>query len=258
MIRLRGGRGLGDALYVRPVAEHFVRQGEKVTVCCDYPDVFADSGARIEQFDRIGCNVVAHYTHGKANPNTNQWQDVCTLAGVGDLALSFRWEVKNAMLVADLKAMANGRPIVMVNGGRPPMDRKDGFAFEMLPRREAFDAVLAGLKDCFIVEVGKGAELYPLTADVDLSERTSPADLLDIAWIASGLVGQCSFMIPLAEAFDKPLMVVWAAKGLKSATLFIRQCTPQKILSKQSSRWVMDDWTAERISEAAHAFRAVL
>lgn len=255
MKRIRGGRGLGDALYVRPVVEHFVRSGEQVTVCSDYADVFIGSGAEVARFSRTGCDVVAHYTHGKAKLDTNQWQDVCALAGVGELALSFRWEVQHQALVSDIKAMARGRPIVMVNGGRPPMDRADGYGFEMLPRREAFDAVLAALDGCFTVEVGKGTELYPLTADVDLSGLTSPADLLDIASVASGLVGQCSFMIPLAEALDKPLLVVWAAKGLTSATEFIRQCTPQKILSKPSSRWVMDDWAIERIQEAARAFR---
>jgi hypothetical protein len=153
--------------------------------------------------------------------------------------------------------MARGKPIIMVNGGRPPMNRTDGYGFEMLPRREAFDTALAALEGCFTVEVGQGVELYPLTADVDLNGRTTAADLLDIASVASGLVGQCSFMIPLAEALDKPLMVVWAAKGLVSKTLYIQQCRPEKILSKPSSRWVMDDWPADRIKETALAFRSV-
>lgn len=258
MIRVRGGRGLGDALYIRPVAEHFVRAGRKVTVCSDYSDVFIGSGAEVARFERTGCNVVAHYTHGKNKTDTNQWQDVCTSAGVPGLDLRFKWEVQNDSLVRDLAASACGRPILMVNGGRPPMGRADGFAAEMLPRREAFEALLGGLRDCFIVEVGQGPELYPLKADIDLSDRTSPADLLDIATVASGLIGQCSFMIPLAEAFDKPLVVVWAARGLQSREQFIKQCTPQKILSKASSRWIMDDWAPEKIAEAAHAFRVVL
>jgi hypothetical protein len=255
--RVRGGRGLGDALYVRPVAEHFVRVGEQVTVYSDHEDVFIGSGARVERFTRDGCNVVAHYTHGKANPETNQWQDVCALAGTPGLALSFEWKIQRPDLVRDLKAMASGKPIIMINGGRAPMGRHDGYGFDMLPRREAFDVVLAALADCFTVEVGKGAELYPLSADVDLADRTSVADLLDIASISAGLVGQCSFMIPLAEALGKPLLCVWAAKGLTSKTEFIRQCTPQKILSKPTSRFVMDDWPADQIPEVARAFHRV-
>lgn len=252
---IRGGSGLGDSLYVRPVAEHYVRAGHRVTVKSNYPGVFIGAGAKVEPFTRIGTNVLAHYTSRKDRTDSNQWQDICHNAQVGDLPLSFKWEVQNRLLTDDLKAMARGKPIVMVNGGRPPMDRTDGYGNEMLPLRAAFDTVLAALEGCFTVEVGKGVELYPLTADVDLNGRTSPADLLDIASVASGLVGQCSFMIPLAEALDKPLLCVWAAKGLVSRTLYIQQCTPQKILSKPSSRWVMDDWSEAQITEAAHAFR---
>ncbi len=255
MKKIRGGSGLGDSIYCRPVAEHFVRAGHRVVVMSNFPQVFIGSGAAVEPFTRLGTNVLAHYTSRKANLDTNQWQDVAINAGAPGIALSFKWEVQNRLLVDDLKAMARGKPIIMVNGGRPPMDRTDGYGIEMLPRREAFDTVLAALEGCFTVEVGKGTELYPLTADVDLNGRTSPADLLDIASVASGLVGQCSFMIPLAEALDKPLLCVWAAKGLVSRTLYIQQCTPQKVLSKPSSRWVMDDWSEQRIQEAAHAFR---
>jgi hypothetical protein len=256
---IRSGSGLGDSIYLRAIADRYLSMGNRVTVKTDYPELFAGTTVSIERFTRQGCNVVAHYSQRRDRPETNQWQDICMSAAVGPIPFAIKWAVLNRPLVNDIKAMAMGRPIVMVNGGRPPMGRTDGYGYEMLPKREAFDAVLAALSDCFTVEVGKGAELYPLTADVDLSDRTSPADLMDIASISRGLIGQCSFMIPMAECLDKPLMVVWAAAGLTSGTPFIRQCTPEKVLAKpESSRWVMDDWPNEKITEAAHAFRAVL
>lgn len=250
MKRIRGGSGLGDSLYVRPVAEYFVRAGEQVTVMSDYADVFINSGVTVQPFRRDTCNVVAHYTRGKDNPNTTQWTDVCTSAGVGDLALSFAWAVRNQALMGKLTARAAGRPIIMVNGGRPPMGRADGYAAEMLPAQRAFDAVLGALSDCFIVEVGKGNENYPLKADYNLSDRTAVSDLLDIATIARALVGQCSFMIPLAECFDKPLLAVWSVRGLVSSTPYIRQCTPCKLLSKPTSSYVMDDISDEGLQAA--------
>jgi len=256
--RIRSGSGLGDSLYLRPVVDHYVRKGHQVVALSNFPDVFRGSGAKVEPFSRNNSNVLAHYTAGKGRAGTTQWEDVAISAGVRGLPLSFKWEIQNRLMVDDLRAMAKGKPILMVNGGRPPMGRTDGYGYEMLPRREVFDTVLAALADCFTVEVGKGAELYPLTADVDLVDRTTVADLLDIATVAAGLVGQCSFMIPLAEAFDKPLLCVWAAKGLTSKTEFIRLCTPHKILSKASSRSVMDDLSEAQIQEAALAFRAVL
>ncbi len=251
---IRGGSGLGDSLYVRPIAEHFVRAGHQVTVKSNFPEVFAGAGVQIEPFTRVGTNVLAHYSSRKKYAETTQWQDVAINAGIPGLPLSINWEIKNRPLIRRIKEKADHRRIVMVNGGRPPMGRTDGYGNEMLPARAAFEAVLVSLKDCFTVEVGKGPEVYPLVTDFDLSERTSPADLLDIASVASGLIGQCSFMIPLAEALDKPLLVVWAAAGLKSGTEFIRLCRPEKILSKPSSRWVMDDWSAEQILDVAHSF----
>ena len=252
--RIRGGSGLGDSLYVRAVADHFVRAGEEVIVRSNFPDVFTGAGVKVEPFSRDGCNVVAHYSARKAATETNQWQDVCISAGVPGLALSFRWAVRNVSVARDIQAAAKGKPIVMINGGRWPMGRSDGYAREMLPKREAFASALAALGGCFTVEIGSGEELYPLVADLDMTNCTSVSDLIDIAAISSGMVGQCSFLIPLAEALDKPLLCVWASAGFRSETLFIRQCTPEKLLSKSSSRWVMDDWDDDRIKEAARAF----
>lgn len=257
MIAIRCGSGLGDALYLRPFVDHLSEQGKQLEVCTDYPDVFTGCPVKLSPFRRDRINKVCHYIAGKARTDTSQWQDLCISAQI-EVPLSFHWDVRKPMIVHDLKAMARGKPIVMVNGGRPPMGRTDAFVRDFLPKRRAFDAVLGALSDCFIVEVGKGAELYPISADVDFADRTSVADLLDIATAADGLIGQCSFMIPLAEAFDKPLLTIWAAAGLRSGVQFIRQCTPQKILSKPTSRWVLDDWSEAELIDSARYFRGMM
>lgn len=254
MKRIRGGSGLGDALYVRPIAEYFIRQGEKVTVCSDYADVFAGSGAIVEQFGRTNISVLAHYTQGKSDPSTTQWQDVCRSAGV-TVPLQFDWAVKNQKLVDDLRAKAEGRPIMVVHGGRAPMGRTDGFGAELLPDRRAFDAVLSELRDCYLVRIGKGTQLYQLPVNIDLNGGTSVTDLLDVASICDGMAAQCSFAVPLAEVFDKPLLAIWSARGLCASHAYVKTITPQKILSKPTSRFVMDDWSDEKIQGAAHAFR---
>lgn len=42
MIRLNAPKGLGDAIHVRAVVIHLLRQGELVTVFTRWPEVFAD------------------------------------------------------------------------------------------------------------------------------------------------------------------------------------------------------------------------
>ena len=247
MKRIRGGRGLGDSIYLRPIAEHFIRAGWRVVVMSDYADVFLGSGAGVEPFGRRDINVHAHYTLGKSNPMTNQWQDVCASAGVKGVPLSFAWSGRNTALIAGVKSEAAGRPIVLVHGGREPMERADKFGAELLPRREAFDAVLAEMRDCFTVQIGKAEQLYPLATNVNLNGGTTVSDLLDLACVCDGVVAQCSFAIPLAEVFDKPLLVVWAAAGLASRQPYIRTIAPFKVLSKPRDQYLMDDRSTEDI-----------
>lgn len=252
-MRIRGGSGLGDAVYIRPVAEHFERLGHKPTVHCDYPEVFAGSGINVEPFRRDRIDVLAHYVAGKSNPATTQWQDVCKSAGI-QAPLSFDWPIRNQKLVDGLRAQANGRKLVLVHGGRAPMARTDGFGKELLPDRKAFHAALEVMQNCMLVKIGKGSVTYGVHADVDLTDKTSITDTLDLFRACDGVIAQCSFAIPMAEVFDRPLLVVWAGGGLVASHIYVRQITPAKILSKPSSTYVMDDWETWRIQEGAYAF----
>lgn len=255
MKRVRGGNGLGDAIYVRAIVEHLLRASEEVTVCTSYPEVFYGLPVKLEPFDRFNISVLAHYTAGKHRPGTNQWQDICLSAGV-ETQLHFAWSVKNEKLIESLRSQAVGRKLVLVSGGRVPMNRTDGFGIELLPERQAFIEALIALDDCFYVQVGKAEQLYALPTNLDLNGRTSVTDILDLGVSCDGLIGQCSFVIPLAEVFDKPLLIVWAALGMSPARhRYISSITPMKVLSKPSSKFVMDDWPVEQIREEAIAFR---
>lgn len=255
MKRLRGGGGLGDSLYVRPICDALIRSGEDITVLTNYADVFIGSGARVVPFSRDNVQVLAHYVGGKANPETNQWQDVCAGAKV-ETAMRFDWAVQNPALVEQMTEQAAGRPIILVHGGRKPMGRMDGFAMDLLPERAAFNAALGALRNCLTVAIGGTTGLeYNMPVECDLTGKTSVADLLDLASIAGGVVAQCSFAVPLAECFDRPLLAIWSQRAAHSNQAYIRTITPQKVLSKNSSTFVMDDWSQQRISEAADAFR---
>lgn len=247
---LRGGSGLGDSIYLRPIAEHLIAQGKQVVVLSNFPDIFIGSGATVERFKKERATFVAHYAGRRAQPTT-QYEDMCITAGLPVLPLTFNWKIRNPDLIGELRERADRRKIVVVHGGRPPFGRSDGLGIEMVPRREAFDAVFDAISDCFLVCIGMDKQIYPMRCDWDLSGKTSVSDLLDLGKSADGFVGQCSFIIPLAEVFDKPLLIVWGAKGLISLHPTIRLIKPRKILHKASSHYAMDDWTEERIKEKA-------
>lgn len=259
MTIIRAGSGLGDSLYLRAIVEYLVRKDRgPVIALSDYPEVFIGSGASVEAFRRHKpLDMVAHYVTRKGLLATSQFADMCIHAGIPPyyVPLEFTWEVRNRPLVDNLRTKARGRPIVLVHGGRAPMARTDGFGAELLPRREAFEAVLEDLRDCYLVRVGKGAALYRLPVDVDLSDSTSVSDIMDLGASCDGAVSQCCFMIPLAEGFGKPLLTLWASAGLNSSTLYVRQIVPEKILSKPTSRHLVDDITLLQRAGKIEAFR---
>lgn len=255
MKRLRGGSGLGDSLYVRPICDELIRRGERITVLSNYPDIFIDSGASVEPFCRNNVQVVAHYVNGKSKAGTTQWQDVCESAKV-DAEMRFNWTVRNQALTDRLRSLAAGRPIILVHGGRSPMGRSDGFANDLLPDLTAFEQCLDGLRDCFTVGIGsKDGVKYGIPVDLDVTGNTSVSDLLDMAYSCDAMVAQCSFAIPLAECFDKPMLAVWSHRVHVSNQAYIKTITPQKVLSKATSTFVMDDWNKEQMTEAVNAFR---
>ena len=257
--RIRAGAGLGDAIYLRAVVEELLRRGECLEVCTHYPELFADLDVKVEPFSRENIRTLAHYVDGKTNHETNQWQDICRRANV-DAPLRIERKTGNEALVAEVRAFAAGRPVVLAHGGRVPMARKDGFGMGILPSKVVFDCVLEQLSDCYVVHVGKPAEgdqVYTFAANLDLSGQTKPSELLDLGAACDALVGQPSFVIPLAEVFDKPLLVVWGTGCLHALNhYYLRAINPQKVLSKTSSKYVMDDWDKNLITGWVREFRA--
>lgn len=249
-MHIRGGSGLGDAMYLRPIAEHFAKT-QSVTAHTDYPEVFIGSTAQVAPFTRRGITVLAHYSTARFNPKTTQYQDMLNSAGIRQaVPLRFTWNIRNPSLIERLRDKAGGRPLILLHGGRAPFGRIDGFGKRLMPERWGFEAALSALEDCFVVRVGK-ADQYPLPVNVDLHGKTTVSDVCDLGSACDGVLAQCSWAVPLAEIFDKPLLAVWASRGLVGgAGDVIRTITPQKILSKSTSSFVVDDWPKERIRDA--------
>lgn len=256
MKRIRSGRGLGDTLYMQSVVRHLLTKGERLEVCTDYPEVFDGMPVNFAPFARHNINYLCHYTKRKTE-KTNQWEDIYLTAGLKDVELKIDWKVKNKSLVEEVKNQSEGKKILFVHGGREPMARKDRFGRDLLPNGDVFNRTLRLLSDFFSVHVGDSELLYPVYADKSLNRQTSVSDLLDIAYISDAFYGQCSFIIPLAESFSKPLLVVWSNKGLHSGEPYIATITPRKILSKKTSTYIIDNWSDIQIKERINEFRGL-
>jgi hypothetical protein len=253
---VRGGAGLGDALYVQAIARHMVGRGMcDVEVCTEWPDVFRPLGDKVKlsPFRRRPITHLAHYSLRRGITGTSQFEDCCIQARVaGPVDLRIDWTPVNAALVSRLRSC--GRPVVLVQMPRTPFDRTDGFGAEFLPDVAMIQRAIDKLRDkAFLVQIGKGRperfdgkRLVAFAGyggiDLDLANTTSVADVIDAAFAADAFLGQCSFMVPLAESFAKPALFVWSRRGLNSPHQVIRQMAPAKVLHrKDKCRAVIDD-----------------
>lgn len=242
MLSIRGGRGLGDSLYLQSIVRHLLEQGhQNIRVRSDYPDVFSQLPVDVAPFSR-NVTVTAHYASRKGHLGTTQFEDACLSAGIREaIPLRLDWKVTNPALVEKIKAP--GKPILVVQLPRSPMGRTDGFGAELLPDCRVIQKHLDALKETHtVVQVGAGASLFDFTGiDFDLANQTTVAEMIDVASVADRFLGYVSFLVPLAESFGKPALFVWSAKGMSSRSLYIRQITPRKVLQLKTSTYVLDD-----------------
>jgi hypothetical protein len=255
--KIRCGMGLGDSLYLQSVVRHFVKRGMRLKVCSAWPDVFKPLGDMVEvvPFTRQGVQILAHYSMRKAVKGTTQFQDCCIQAGIGEpVELKLDWTPENHALIDRLKA--HGKKIVVVQLPRNPMGRTDGFGKELMPRCEVIQKIIDSWQGkALLVLIGAGTPLFEFKGiDIDLSNKTSVTDLLDVASIADAFLGYCSFMVPLAESFSKPALFVWSSKGISAIDPFIRSITPEKVLHCKTSQFVIDTWDEGKITEIADGF----
>jgi hypothetical protein len=256
-VTMRGGSGLGDSLYLQSVARHFVRKGRDVEVHSNWPDVFRPLADRVtvEPFSRVEVDRISHYTQGKNNRHTSQWQDCCHRAGIGlDTELRLDWTAADAALVR--KVRQGGRPVIAVLIPRQPMDRHDGFGRELLPDCGIIQRVIdhVGARAKF-VQVGKGDALHQFGGiDLDLKNATTVSGMIDAVNAADAVLGYVSFLVPLAESLGKPGLMVWSRRGLASEIDYVRTITPQKIIHRRDLLdAVFDDAPPQELQKATDA-----
>jgi hypothetical protein len=256
-VSIRCGSGLGDAIYLQSVARHYVEHGYDVEVCSAWKDVFIPLNGKVtvSPFRRTMITRLAHYSSRRGEYGTTQWQDCCINARIPmETDLRIDWTPLNVDLISRLQGF--GKPIVAVQMPRAPFARTDGFGVEFLPDCTVMQRAINCIgRRALLVQIGNGEPFHKFTGiDVDLANKTTVSDVLDIGFAAHGFFGYCSFLVPLAESFSKPLQLIWSKRGLESKHLVVRQMTPQKILHRPSSRAIVDDCSQTMLSGAIDEF----
>ncbi len=247
MQSIRSGKGIGDNIYLQSIVRHLVEEGAELEVCTDWPDIFRPLRGKIKlsPHRRLDVDRVSHYTSRKSVGGTSQFQDCCIHAGVSpDIDLRLDWVAHRWW----------DAPVILLQLPRQPFDRVDGYGRELLPNCSVIQRAIDMIGNrAMIVQVGKGEPLFKFRGVVDLAGQTTVGQLIDYGCTADGFLGYCSFFVPLAETFSSPALFVWSQRGLNSNNPYIRTITPQKILHRASSRFVVDDCTDSELEEAVDA-----
>lgn len=251
MREIRSGSGLGDSIYLQSIVRHMRMRGRDVIPRSNFPDVFIPLSVPVRPQSKEGSPIVAHYVSGIGRPGTSQFRDMCIMAGIKEpVEMRLDWTPSSLNLLNGLD-----RPLIAVMLPRLPMDRTDGFGAELMPRWTTMQRLI-DMAEGSVVQIGKGEQVYRFRGiDLDLSNKTSVRELLDVASMVDGFLGICSFMIPLAESLQKPFFALWSSSGLSSKIAHIRSIRPEKIIHRKDlGHYAIDSQPQDTIEAAFKLF----
>lgn len=255
---LRGNSGLGDAIYLRPVAEALKARGNDLVATTQYPEVFTGSSVPAIPFSKKTTDWRVSPGERKSKP-TSQFEDMCIIAGLGEkISQRIPWVRQNQRLVDEVTHKADGRPVMLVKSSYMPFGRRDTFGKDMMPRYEVMDDFLGRHREFFRVLIGGEIAQQRKFANIDLSlfGRTTVCDLFDLAGIAACAVSQVGFTVPLMESQGQRVMAFFSRSGLNSKEDYLRKITPNKILNLPTSAHVVDDMPMTEIESRFAALMA--
>lgn len=259
-IVLRLPAGWGDSIYDIAIVKELLHQFPEIKIRTRHPSLFTwIPGVTAEPWKKHGEDITAHYSGRKQDPQTNQWQDLLIACRL-DHGIPFKveWKIHNQKIIDRVKESASGRPICIVASPHVVFGRADGYGHELTPKWERFDEIVQSMNGkMFFVEVGLTKMRSVSGCDLSLVGKVSDTDTMDLASSCDFVLGQHGYAIPLAEAFDKPLFVVYSERGLRSCDPYIRYCTAKKTFSKPTSKYAVDNEPSKDIIRKAHECFAI-
>lgn len=251
----RSAAGWGDSIYAVAIVNELRKQFPEIIVRTRHPHIFSwMHGVLPVQWSKHGEDIAIHYSGRKQCPETNQFQDLlfaCCLPI--DIEFRIDWKVMNKGLIERMKAAAEGKRICIVAAPHTVFGRRDGYGAELTPKWDGYQAIIDAFKHkLFFVQVGLIREVANFRGiGMDLIGKVSDTDTLDLATSADCVLGQHGYSIPLAEAFAKPLFVIYSRRGLNSHDPYIKFSTAQKTNTRSTSHHAVDDEPIQTIIKKA-------
>lgn len=255
-MRIRGARGLGDAVYVYPIAKHFIDKGVKVEVMTRYPEIY--NTLDCECIDRyIGPKPDIDCRYGPRYPNqeTNMWEDTLIQAGLQNENI----ELKIAYDWSEVFKFPTQKKICLIKTPCYAQGKDNGMTACLLPKLEVFQKIIDEFKDqCYFVMAGlkNTLEFEFKGIDEDLSHIDKIPRLVALVDQSDIVLTPSSHFVSFAEGLDKKLMIGFAQTGIDSQVSFYRWSTPAKVITKPNTSDAFID--SEPITRIFERFKRLL
>jgi hypothetical protein len=279
-IGIKGASGLGDNLYLYPIAKHYSTTHDKVYLMSDYPVLF-EPLPKVECFRHLKLNYIpiregekirkkeidVRCTYGprKHIKGTSQFEDMYIFANerfgqsIPKLKLEMPWEIKNKELIDTIKLVAskNGpRKIAVVAAPYQPFGREDKWGDEIKIAPETIQYICDELKlmNYLVITVGNEFSLLEPMVEYNLINQTSVEDLLDLVYISDLCVTQIGNLLPMAEVFGKKNITIFSHNISNCEHKFLRAITPDKCVHYKNLNLSFNDdkISKDRIHEFCH------
>jgi len=236
---IRGASGLGDSIYLYPVAKYFLDHNYKVSVASKYPELFDTLDITVRKnykdFDKI--NVKCNYCRRKKDLNTSQFEDTVILAEIREkIKLEIDFDRSKSNIIA---SSGITQPYVITSGlysvDIPPYVKPAcNYTF--------FNSFIQKIRHNYkVVVIGDVSNVAPDPVDYDLRGKTNIYDLLSLVDQSSFVFSQCGFLLPMGEALNKVVFSVLPHEIRTSSNWFVKSITPKKVCTKETSYCSYDD-----------------
>lgn len=248
MIELNAPKGLGDAIYLRAVALHFLGRGEHLKIWTRWREVFTGLGVEFADADAVDTLIAKREReprHDLRNVTAclhcrvpyimarDKFALACLQAGIEDeIELRMCWSVSNASLVSAVRSKADGRPILIY---QPPRHANNAPERVLQPHRAAVFKFLESRGDYLRVKIGHPeftVDGPDLPCDLDLYGKTSVPEAFDLISDADLVFGENCFLPVAAQAMDRSFVLMMSRRALTSNLNKVRGITPERMVQK--------------------------
>jgi hypothetical protein len=197
--------GLGDAFLVYPVIVYFSALG-RVRVSTKYPEVFEGLHNVTATTEKIEGAPVLRYSRA---PGTNYYLDICKSAGVHPLRFVGPAGFKKA-IPYELRAEGDTRPVCLIKEpSTAHMDRKKRDFRLAANYATAQNFIISNRKRFIFITAETDGEVFSdrlVGVDLRLS-KLSVREYLELCASVDAIASQIGHLLPIAQAFRKPLTV---------------------------------------------------